>query len=365
MITDQSDLLKLLMLSTPVGAIGSGIGGGVELTLNNIAQEMVRRGHSVTIVAPQGSIVKGIPVVEIAGEVQTPAQTQTRGEPIILPKNSVLANMWDYARQVQSDYDVIVNFAYDWLPLYLTPFFSTAIAHLISMGSLTDAMDSIIEQVASNFPQTIGVHTLSQSQTFPFADKCRCLANGMDISLYQFCSQPSDFLAWVGRIAPEKALEDAVAAAKITGIPLKIFGFKQNEQYWQDILQKYPDAPIIYRGFLPTEELQQELGQCRALLVTPRWVEAFGNVAIEALACGVPVIAYRRGGLTEIVKDGQTGFLVEPDSVDGLVNAIKRLDEIDRHACRQQAQTEYSQQAMGDRVEQWFRDILIGEEKNC
>ncbi|BAY38124.1 hypothetical protein NIES2111_24690 [Nostoc sp. NIES-2111] len=365
MTIDQSDLLKLLMLSTPVGAIGSGIGGGVELTLNNIAQEMVRRGHSVTIVAPQGSIVKGIPVVEIAGEVQTPAQTQTRGEPIILPKNSVLANMWDYARQVQSDYDVIVNFAYDWLPLYLTPFFSTAIAHLISMGSLTDAMDSIIEQVANNFPQTIGVHTFSQAQTFPFADKCRCLANGMDLSIYQFCDQPSDFLAWVGRIAPEKALEDAVAAAKITGIPLKIFGFKQNEQYWQDICQKYPDAPMIYRGFLPTEQLQQELGQCRALLVTPRWVEAFGNVAIEALACGVPVIAYRRGGLTEIVKDGETGFLVEPDSVDGLVNAIKRLDEIDRHACRQQAQTEYSQQAMGDRVEQWFRDILIGEEKNC
>lgn len=355
-----SNLNKLLMLSTPVGAIGSGIGGGVELTLTNIAQEMMRRGHIVKIVAPQGSVVKGIPVIEIAGELQIPAQTQTRAEPIVLQNNSVLANMWNYARQVQSDYDVIVNFAYDWLPLYLTPFFNTPIAHLISMGSLTDVMDSIIEQIATNFPQTIGVHSLSQAQTFTFADKCRCLANGMDLSIYQFCAQPSDFLAWVGRIAPEKALEDAVAAAKITGIPLKIFGVKQNEQYWLDVCQKYPDAPIIYRGFLPTAELQQELGQCRALLVTPRWVEAFGNVAIEALACGVPVIAYRRGGLTEIVKDGTTGFLVEPDSVDGLVNAIKQLDKIDRHVCRQQAEMEYSQQAMGDRIEQWFRDILAG-----
>nr|WP_313936357.1 glycosyltransferase family 4 protein [Anabaena azotica] len=360
MTTDQSNLLKLLMLSTPVGAIGSGIGGGVELTLTNIALEMIRRGHIVKIVAPQGSVVKSVPIVEIAGESQIPAQTQTRAEPIVLPKNSVLANMWDYARQVQSDYDVIVNYAYDWLPLYLTPFFNTPIAHLISMGSLTDAMDSIIEQIATNFPQTIGVHSLSQAQTFTFADKCRCLANGMDLSIYQFCARPSNFLAWVGRIAPEKALEDAVSAAKITGIPLKIFGVKQNEQYWQDICQKYPDAPIIYRGFLPTAELQQELGQCRALLVTPRWVEAFGNVAIEALACGVPVIAYRRGGLTEIVKDGETGFLVEPDSVDGLVNAIKQLDQIDRHTCRQQVEREYSQQAMGDRIEQWFRDILAG-----
>ncbi len=346
------------MLSTPVGAIGSGVGGGVELTLSNIAQEMIRRGHTLKIVAPSGSIVKNVPVVEISGEVQTPAQTQTRDEPIILPQNSVLANMWDYAHQVQTDYDLIVNFAYDWLPLYLTPFFSCPIAHLISMGSLTDAMDGILEQVATKFPGTIGVHSLTQAQTFTFAEECRCLANGMDLSIYQFCAEMGDSLAWVGRIAPEKALEDAVAAAKITGITLKIFGFKQNEQYWQEILQKYPDAPIEYVGFLPTEQLQQELGKCRALLVTPRWVEAFGNVAIEALACGVPVIAYRRGGLTEIVKDGETGFLVEPDSVDGLVNAIAQLDKIDRRACRQQAEVEYSQEAMGDRTEQWFRYIV-------
>jgi len=94
------------------------------------------------------------------------------------------------------------------------------------------------------------------------------------------------------------------------------------------------------------------------MLMTPRWVEAFGNVAIEALACGVPVIAYNRGGPAEIIQDGKTGFLVEPDSVVGLVNAITRLDEIDRHTCRKQAEAEFSLEALGDRFEQWFRDIL-------
>jgi UDP-glucose:tetrahydrobiopterin glucosyltransferase len=104
--------------------------------------------------------------------------------------------------------------------------------------------------------------------------------------------------------------------------------------------------------------MQQELRQCRAMLMTPRWVEAFGNVAIEALACGVPVISYRRGGPAEIIQDGKTGFLVEPDSVDRLVDAIARLDEIDRYTCRQQAETEFSLKALGDRFEKWFRDIL-------
>ncbi|MBC6430422.1 glycosyltransferase family 4 protein [Nostoc sp. HG1] len=349
---------KLLFMSTPIGSLGSGLGGGVELTLSNIAKEMLRRGHEVKIVAPQRSISNSLPIKEIPGELQIPAQNQTRTDPIFIPKNSVLANMWDYARQVQANYDLIVNFAYDWLPLYLTPFFNTPIAHLISMGSLTDTMDHIIEQVANQFPGTIGVHGKTQAATFTFADKCKCLVNGMDLSVYQFCSQPGSCLAWVGRIAPEKGIEDAVAAAKITGIPLKIFGLIQDVPYWEKICQDYPDAPIEYRGFLPTDELQQELGQCRGLLVTPRWIEAYPNVALESLACGVPLISYRRGGLAEIVQEGKTGFLVEPDSVEGLVEAIKHLDEIDRQACRQQAETLYSLEAMGDRTEEWFQKIL-------
>jgi UDP-glucose:tetrahydrobiopterin glucosyltransferase len=348
---------KLLFVSTSVGSLGSGLGGGVELTLKNIAQEMQHRGHEVRVVAPSGSILTNIPVQEISGNLQIPAQTQDRDVPICLPDNAVLASMWEYARQVQENYDLILNFAYDWLPFYLTPFFSRPIAHLVSMASVTTAMDRIILQVADRFPDYIGFHSRAQAAIFGLTDACRCLGNAIDLSQYQFCENPTSNLAWIGRIAPEKALEDAVAAAQITGIPLKIYGKVQDRDYWEKIRQDYPDAPIEYVGFLSTTQLQQQLRQCRALLVTPRWVEAFGNVAIEALACGVPVIAYRRGGPAEIVRDGETGFLVEPDRVTGLVEAIERLDKIDRYTCRQQAEEEYSLSAMGDRVEAWFDEI--------
>nr|WP_157462431.1 glycosyltransferase family 4 protein [Crinalium epipsammum] len=334
------------------------MGGGVELTVKNIAQEMLRRGHNLKVVAPQDSVLGTLPIIAIAGELQTSAQTQLNNDPIIMPGNAVLANMWDYARQVQADYDLIVNFAYDWLPFYLSSFFTCPIAHLISMGSLTDAMDQIIEQVANKFPKNIAFHSRVQAATFSFGNQHRCLGNGFDLSLYNFCNKPDNCLGWVGRIAPEKGLEDAVAVAEITGIPLKILGKIQDEEYWQQICQKYLNAPVKYLGFLPTKQLQKELGKCKAMLVTPRWVEAFGNVVIEALACGVPVIAYRRGGPSEIVADGKTGFLVEPDSVMGLIEAIKKIDEIDRDACHQEAEREYSIMAMGDRTEQWFWDIL-------
>lgn len=357
MISRFSTPLNLLFLSTSVGPLGSGLGGGVELTLNNLAKALSQRNHHIKIVAPAGS-VSNFPVVGIPGKLQTTAQSEVRGATVTLPGDSVLANMWEYARQVHSQYHLLVNFAYDWLPFYLTPFFQRPIAHLVSMGSLTDAMDGIIGQTANQFSGTIGVHSQAQADTFPFGNQCRNIANGFDLSQYQFCSTPAEQIGWVGRLAPEKGLEDAVAAAQSANIPLKVWGVLQDRSYWEAICQRYPNAPVTYAGFLPTQDLQQELGKCRALLMTPRWVEAFGNVAIEALACGVPVIAYRRGGPAEIVQDGKTGWLVEPDSVLGLVAAIDRLDQLDRRACRQQAEQTYSLEAFGNRVEHWFADIL-------
>ncbi|HEY9703190.1 MAG TPA: glycosyltransferase, partial [Allocoleopsis sp.] len=243
-------------------------------------------------------------------------------------------------------------------PLYLTNYMTTPIAHLISMSSLTNVMDREIENVINKFPGTVAVLTKTQASSFTFGDKMICIPNGIDISQYNFCQNPDSSLAWSGRISPEKGLEDAFAAAEITQIPLKIFGFKQDENYWNKINQDYPNAPVEYRGFLSTSQLQNELGKCRGLLVTPRWIEAFGNVALEAFACGVPLITYQRGGLSEIVENGKTGWLVEPDSVSGLVEAISKLDQINRFSCRQQAESQYSLKAMGLRLENWFEDIL-------
>ena len=351
-------MLKILFLSTSVGSLGSGEGGGVELTVQNLARELVSRGYQLEVVAPQNSWLTNVAVTTIEGNLQVPVQTQSRDVPICLPDNSVLANMWDYARRVQDKYDLIVNFAFDWLPFYLTPFFTIPIAHFISMGSMTDASDRIMQQTIDKYPGTFGVYTQSQADTFPFGDRCEILGSAVDLSLYQFNPNPGDSLAWLGRIAPEKALEDAVEAVSRVDTTLKIMGRIQDKAYWDKICRDFPDAPIEYLGFLDTNQLQQELGKCRALLMTPRWIEAFGNVAIEALACGVPIIAYRRGGPAEIVRDGKTGFLVEPDNVTELARAIAKIPELNRSTCRQQAESEYSLTVLGDRFETWFKRIV-------
>ncbi|NJO77927.1 MAG: glycosyltransferase family 4 protein [Cyanobacteria bacterium RM1_2_2] len=353
--------LNLLFISTPVGAIGSGLGGGVELTLRNIAQAMRDRGDQVSVLAPAGSVLSDLPevkLISVSGQLQPTAQTQGRQSPILLPENAVLANLWDFAYSMQHSYDLILNFAYDWLPFYLTPFFDRPVAHLVSMGSLTDAMDQIIERTLTRFPNTIAVHSQAQAATFAFGERWRCLENGLDLSLYSFRSEADRCLGWVGRIAPEKGIEDAILAAQKAEIELRIWGAMPDPAYWETIQQRYPKGTFTYQGFCSTAALQQGLGQCRGLLMTPKWIEAFGNVAIEALACGVPVIAYARGGPAEIVESGKTGWLVQPDDVDGLVAAIGQLEQIDRRVCRQQAEARYSLQAMGERVAAWFAEIL-------
>ena len=354
----EQSSLKLLFVSTPVGPLGSGVGGGVELTLLNMLTALTGRGHTIQVIAPQDSRLPHHPVIEVPGRPQILAQTQSRETPIHLPDNSVLANMWSRVLALQSHYDLVVNFAYDWLPLYLTPFLTTPVAHLISMGSLTEAMDQIIGQIAQDYPYQIGVHTQAQAQTFPFAQHCYPVGNGFDLSLYQFSATSAPYLCWLGRIAPEKALEDAVAAAERTGLPLKVMGHIQDQTYFDSIRTQFPQAQIDYLGFLDTAAMQQVLRQSQGLLVTPRWVEAFGNVVIEALACGVPVVAYNRGGPAEIIREGETGWLVEADNVEALIQGVQKLPEIDRQACRQQAEQDYSLSAFAERLEQWFQKIL-------
>ena len=374
--------LRLLLLSTPVGPLGSGRGGGVELTVVNLAQALVRQSHRVAIAAPAGSVLPErlqdhfarLDLVQIPGAWQPTAQHQAAAQ--LAATGSALANAWEYARQRQGSYDLLVNFAYDWLPFYLTPFLSKPVAHFVSMGSLradnaADAADSGslleqgIAQVSHAFPGTLGAYTQSQANTFSHllpVDQWQILGGGIDVAGYDYCDRPGNALAWVGRIAPEKGLEDAVAAAIAAGQPLKIFGKVEDAHYWQSVQQQMAqaDAQINYCGFLPTSQLQRALGQCSALLMTPHWVEAFGLVTIEALACGVPVIAYCQGGPAEIVRSGQTGWLVAPGDVGGLVEAIARIDQISRADCRQQAETLYSLSAWGTRFEQWFDQIVSG-----
>ncbi len=350
--------LHLLLLSTPVGPIGSGRGGGVELTLRNLLSEMDHRGHRADVVAPSGSLLEGANLIQLDGALQPPFQQFTREDHPPNPENSVLTRMLQYAREHQYDYDLIVSFAYDWLPIYLTPSFDIPLLHYISMSSMNNTMDREIGRLASSTPGRLACYSRTQAETFPHSEKFTVLGGGIDLDRYKFHESTENKLVWLGRISREKGLEDACEAARQAGSPLKVMGKLEQEDYWEEIRDSYSKSEVEYLGFLPTEAMQQQLGPAKALLMTSRWTEAFGLVAVEALACGVPVISYNHGGPSEIVDDGRTGFLTTPGRIGELVHAIGRLESIDRQTCRFEAEKRFSLRSWGDRVEAWLLSAL-------
>ena len=357
---------RILIMSTPVGPLGSGVGGGVELTLHSLVLGLTERGHVVQVVAPSDSLHVGVRVHQIDGALQIPSQTAGREAPIEMPADSVLGAMWDWARMHQHEFDVILNLAYDWLPLYLTPFFTTPIAHLVSMGSLNEAMDQALLTLLDQRPGSAAVHSRAQADTFPgLAHRFTVLGNGIVVERYDMhvvADRPA-YLGFVGRISPEKGIADVFAVSAATGMPVRAWGLMQDPECWAEAQRLHPTAHVSYEGFLPTDAMQAAIGGCTALLMTPKWVEAFGNVAIEAMACGVPVIAYRRGGPTEIITDGVTGFLVPPDDIGALVAAVAHVESLDRIRCRQRVDEEFSTQAMAARVERWLEAVIAGQEQ--
>lgn len=348
--------LSVLVASTPVGPIGSGIGGGVELTVRNMVEGLVARGHRVEVVAPTGSIELGHATHAIDGALQPSGQHLPRDAAPVLPPDAVLENMWDFVASHRHHHDIVVNLAYDVLPFERGRTFDTAVAHLVSMGSLNDAMDAAVRRALVEAPSSIAMHSRAQARTFAGGDAATIVGSGIRVSDYTYVddADPDGRLGFVGRIAPEKGLADAVQVAALVGRPLMVWGLLQDESCWRDALARTPGARVTYGGFLDTAELQAALGRCSGILVTPVWEEAFGNVVIEAMACGVPAVAYDRGGPAEIVVPGRTGFVVPPDDPRSMADAVVRLGAISRRECRSMAEAHHSVEAFAERLEAWL-----------
>ncbi len=361
----MKDFLTILVVSTPVGSIGSGKGGGVELTIKNIVSNLSARGHLIDVVAPSGSEIVCRDLHLVEGNFSELAQNCTDHDTVLIPDNSVLEKMWEYAYQVQNNYDLLVNFAYDWLPLYLTPFFERPIAHWISMSCISSVINRMVTKTTKLFPKTLAVNTQSSANTFQAKEELLIMGKGINLQQYTFVEKPdTKNLAWAGRISPEKGLDDAIEAAILSGRKLNIFGVIQDHNYWQTIQNRYSSSAYDYYGFLPTSDFQSKLGNCACLLMTSHWIEAFGNVVIEALACGLPVISYDQGGPAEIIENGVTGWLVEYKSIAALSKGLQKIEQINRHNCRLSVEKKFSLNAFADRIEFWFQDILQSQLAN-
>lgn len=358
--------MRVLVVSTPVGALGSGRGGGVEHTAGMILAGLLGCGHGVTVLAAEGSrLPLGCAAARLwmePGVDQPSWQHRPRDTAVEIPADALLPRLWRRALERQDEFDVILNLAYDWLPFWLTRCSLTPLCHLVSMGSVAVVMDEAIESVALWRPQRLAFHTAAQAADFRLPGPPRLVGNGFDLDRYlplpAAAVEPA--LAWAGRISPEKGLEDAALVAARLSLPLRVWGLREDAAYAASVERSVPPGTIEWLGFQPTDIFQAGLARCRVFLNTPKWNEAFGNVVVEAMACGVPVAAYARGGPGELVVEGANGALAAADDVEGLVAAVERAARLNRAACRAWAEAHHSPEAFTARIEAWLQAVVSG-----
>ena len=354
--------MRIVLISTPIGFLGSGKGGGVELTLNSLVSGLLSLGHCVEVVAPKNSKLyesnEKATLHFVEGEDQISWQHQNYNSPVSIPDNSLLAGMLEKGLDIAKKADILLNMSYDWLPIWMTLNVRIPIAHIISMGSESSVISNLISKVYAKRPYNFAFHTKIQADDYPFIKKPTIIGNGFKLDNYTFQDSVKGPLAWVGRVAPEKGLEDAVYVANELGEKLKVWGFIEDDNYAKKIEQSFPQGTIDWMGFLSTYELQKELGKCRVLLNTPKWNEAYGNVVVEALACGVPVVAYKRGGPSEIIQHGQTGYLICADDKKNMLSHVEIIERINRKECREWVEKNASTEIFAKKVVNWLNKLM-------
>lgn len=351
--------MRVYLLSTAVAPLGSGLGGGVEYMVATAARQLYASAYATQVIAPAGSVAEVPALLTLPGRLASTAVSADYGTPLPLEADAFLVAALRWLAQQTRPGDVILNFSYDWLPLFASDFLPCPLGSLVSMGALNRSLDWEIRRIARLRPHQLAFLSTAQAVSFGLSGPFRLIPPGLDLQRYRYNAHPRRSFCWLGRIAPEKGLEAVFAFAACTSLAVTVFGAMQDPAYWHALVQHHPAAPVEYGGFLHMPALAEAVGEYRALLMTPKWLEAFGIVGIEALACGTPVIAYRRGGIGDYVRNGETGWLVEPDDLHGLCAAAERIGRIDRSRCRALVERHYTLSHYGAALADWVRALAM------
>jgi glycosyltransferase involved in cell wall biosynthesis len=321
--------------------------GGTERMVHTLTEELVKRGHEVTLFAAGGS------------------RTSAKLYPILPTtiRNMKVENLYgeNWARLLGAGLPYQLQHKFDIIHDHNEPL-SVPIANLSQtpvVMTLHGIVDAGKQQLFEKLTHPYLV-SISKAQVLSKVNinHIETIYHGFDMQNYPFSDTPRNYLLYVGRMSPEKGLHNAIAVAQKLNKQL-VIAAKLDEKdmpYFKKKIEPHLSDKIVWIGEVKEEERNTLMSKALCFLHPAEWDEPFGLTLIEAQACGAPVIAFDKGSIPEIIKHGQTGFVVK--SVEEMVTAIKHIKNIDRKKCRRHVLDKFNAKRMADEYELIYETIL-------
>jgi len=326
-----------------------------------IADELSRRNFDVTLFAPIGSKTRAKLVT---------FNMLPYSDPSIYKAFDNDRSFSDYERLFLAK---IYNFAsrnnFDILHMHLRPLSVAPFSAMSQIPTVQTIHDSLhykyfkALECYNEFNQIAFVSvSRSQSKTRKRLKVFAVVYNGIQMNNWKYKKDAGEYLCWAGRILPEKGTHIAIRVANKMNMKLKMAGFvystdkKNKESYWNAKVKPNLLCKNIELKYLTnSEELSSFYRNAKVFINPLQWEEPFGLVMIEAMACGTPVVAFNKGSANEIIRHGETGFVVENE--DEMIDAIKNIDKIKRAACRRYVKERFTVEKMVDRYERVYKKL--------
>ena len=339
--------LRIAQISPLTEAVPPKLYGGTERVISWLTEELVALGHDVTLFASGDSVT--------SARLEPMWPTALRLDGSVRDPNALHISMIEQVAGRAKEFDLL-HFHLDYYPFSVmsrqsTPFLTTLHGRL-------DLPEH--EPVFSTFP-AVPVVSISNAQRRP-APKAHWIStvyHGMPEGLLRPVPSEPSYLAFLGRISPEKRVDRAINIAERCGLPLKIAAKVDaaDHDYFEEMIRPLLAKPHVeFIGEISDAQKPEFLSGALALIVPIDWPEPFGLVMIEAMACGAPVVAFNRGSVSEVIEDGVTGFVVEDET--SAVGALRHLARLSRPAIRKRFEERFTARRMARDYLAVYRDLL-------
>jgi UDP-glucose:tetrahydrobiopterin glucosyltransferase len=335
--------MRLAIVAPLVSQIREPQRGGSQAFVSELARGLVERGHDVHLYAASGSAVRGVEVIDTRVDHRHLAATLYRPSGGAVARSTAaeraFARVYDMVRE--GPYDVVHNHAFDAPAIGLASRLSAPVVHTIHLPPDAAVAGAIRQAVRRSPPPLVACVSVSHANAWRRIVRVDAiLPPYIPTRQIHFSPAAGSGAVFAGRFSPEKGAADAIAIAQLAGVEIDVFGDSYDVEYArQQIDPRRADQGVAVHAAVPQTALWEAMAAAAVVLCPAHWEEPFGMVAAEAQACGSPVVAFRRGALPEVIVDGETGFLVEPDDHQAAAEAVGRAPALSRRACREHAET--------------------------